>query len=113
MTIAEELRRLRALKGVSLRKVEENTGISNAYLSQLETGKTDKPSPAILHKLAEFYDTDYTYLLKVSGYLTKKENSAHRRVSDIESALMSAKLNNDEEEMVVKFIEFLSSQKSD
>ena len=35
---------LRRSKGLSLRAVEAETGISNAYLSQLETGKIREPS---------------------------------------------------------------------
>ena len=34
--LGKELRRVRNLKGLSLRQVEGKTGISNAYLSQLE-----------------------------------------------------------------------------
>ena len=39
---------LRQAKGLSLREVEEATGraVSNAYLSQLENGKIQKPSPS-------------------------------------------------------------------
>ena len=112
MTLSEELRRLRALKGVTLRKVEEETKISNAYLSQLENGKTDQPSPHILHKLANFYDVAYTHLLKEAGYLERKEDESHRKVSDIQSALMSANLTEEEEELVVKLIERLRGRDS-
>ena len=48
---------LRTAKGLSLREVEEASGkaVSNAYLSQLEHGKIRKPSPNVLHSLAEVY----------------------------------------------------------
>jgi transcriptional regulator with XRE-family HTH domain len=48
---------LRTAKGMSLREVGEATGraVSNAYLSQLENGKINKPSPNVLHSLAEVY----------------------------------------------------------
>ncbi len=48
---------LRTAKGLSLRQVEEATdrAVSNAYLSQLEKGKIQKPSPNVLHSLAEVY----------------------------------------------------------
>src|SRR5260370_19407104 len=48
---------LRHAAGITLRQVEEEAGGrgSNAYVSQLETGKITRPSPAILHCLAEVY----------------------------------------------------------
>ncbi len=114
MSIAEELYRLRTLKGVSLREVERVTGVSNAYLSQLENKKTDKPSPHILHKLANYYDVEYTYLLKVAGYLEdKKENKSSASLTDVQSALMSANLSETHKQLVIKFIEMLGNQEPD
>ncbi len=40
---------------MTLRNVEEATGISNAYLSQLETGKIKKPSFEVVSKLYYLY----------------------------------------------------------
>lgn len=114
MSIAEELSRLRTLKGVSLREVEKETGVSNAYLSQLENKKTDKPSPHILHKLAKYYDVEYTHLLKIAGYLEeKKEQKSIASLSDIQVALMSADLDQSQKQLVVKFIEMLGNQEKD
>jgi len=48
MTLGDELRSIRAGRGLTLRAVEQATGISNAYLSQLETGKIDRPKPELL-----------------------------------------------------------------
>ena len=47
---------LRKGKGLTLREVEEITGISNAYLSQLETGKIKKPSFDTITKLKVLYE---------------------------------------------------------
>src|SRR6516164_11475920 len=62
---------LRTAKGLSLREVEEATGkaVSNAYLSQLENGKIRKPSPNVLHRLAEVYVVPYEALMEKAGYL--------------------------------------------
>src|SRR6266436_3933691 len=46
---------LRHAADMSVREVEESADVSNAYVSQLETGKITKPSPDILHRLAEAY----------------------------------------------------------
>lgn len=47
----EKLRQIRKQRGLTLRQVEEMTGISNAYLSQLETGKIKKPSHHVVQIL--------------------------------------------------------------
>ncbi len=46
---------MRKEKGLTLRKVEEITGISNAYLSQLETGKIKQPSYTTVVTLIMLY----------------------------------------------------------
>ena len=46
----------RLSKGLTLRQVEEKTGISNAYLSQLENGKIKKPSYDTIQKLNAVYE---------------------------------------------------------
>jgi transcriptional regulator with XRE-family HTH domain len=46
---------MRKTKGLTLRKVEEITGISNAYLSQLETGKIKQPSYTTVVTLIMLY----------------------------------------------------------
>jgi len=63
------LKKLRARKGVSLKKVEEGTGISNAYLSQLETGTRRRlPNPTRLKALADYYNVSIQQLLEKAGY---------------------------------------------
>lgn len=54
MTFAQKLRRLRQERGVTLRFVEGETRLSNAFLSQLETGKA-QPSAHSLEALADFF----------------------------------------------------------
>jgi len=61
---------LKELRGkMSIRHVAENTGISNAYLSQIEGGKRDNPHPDVLKKLAKFYEIRVIKLLEKAGYL--------------------------------------------
>ena len=63
---------LRKSKGFTLRDVEKQTDISNAYLSQLETGKVKQPSPINLYKLSELYEVAYELLLEKVGYPVSK-----------------------------------------
>jgi transcriptional regulator with XRE-family HTH domain len=47
------VRDLRQKKGISLNAFAEQLGVSSAYLSNLETGKTDNVQLKLLHKLQE------------------------------------------------------------
>ena len=51
----KDYKQKRLEKGLTLREVEEITGISNAYLSQLENGKIKKPSYDTVQKLNTVY----------------------------------------------------------
>ncbi len=110
LTLAEELRRLRGIRGASLRDVEKETNISNAYLSQLEHGDIKEPSPNILYKLAQFYEIKYEILMESAGYLKHNKNKS-KHPSAMQAALMSAKLTGEEMEEVAKFLEYLKSKK--
>jgi transcriptional regulator with XRE-family HTH domain len=65
----------RRAKGASLREVERATGVSNAYLSQMESGVVAEPSPKKLHALAEYYGLSYGALLNSCGYAVPNEVS--------------------------------------
>ncbi len=58
-------------KRMSLRKAEELSGVSNAYISQLESGKREDPHPKILKKLAAAYNVRVSTLMEVAGYLNE------------------------------------------
>jgi transcriptional regulator with XRE-family HTH domain len=65
------LRKARQDVQMSLRDVEEATGkeVSNAYLSQLESGKITKPSPHILYSLSTALGVAYESLMERAGYI--------------------------------------------
>lgn len=62
------LREARQRKQLTLRAVESATAISNAYLSQLESGRIRQPSPTLLHKLSELYGVSYADAMRHAGY---------------------------------------------
>ena len=102
---------LRTAKGLSLREVEGATGdaVSNAYLSQLENGKIQKPSPNVLHRLAEAYGVPYETLMEKAGYLLPtepKEAGRRRRLA----AFAIDDLTAEEEEELLKYLAFLRSR---
>lgn len=63
------LKSLREQKGVSLLDVEKATGISNAYLSQLETGTRKRlPTPDRLRQIANYYNVTMAEMMQKAGY---------------------------------------------
>ncbi len=76
MTVNEQLKALRQSRGLTLRAVQEMTGISNAYLSQLERGKRKIPSVNIAEKLCRAYGTTIGELLHSGISNTKEPNGA-------------------------------------
>jgi len=67
------LAQARQVKGAKLREVETETKISNAYISQLESGHIKEPSPLKLRKLAEYFGLKYDDLLEAAGYVTRRD----------------------------------------
>jgi transcriptional regulator with XRE-family HTH domain len=67
------LKDLRDRSGLTLRQVEEATGISNAYLSQLENGKIKHPSAQSLYTLSKLYSTNIEDLLIAAGMIKDDE----------------------------------------
>jgi len=68
------MRRLRKSKGLTLKQVENQAKVSNAYISQIERGLRNPPHPDILKRLAKAYDVQHRELLVAAGYL--EEDSA-------------------------------------
>ncbi len=118
--LGTKLRNLRRHRSVSLRAVEAATGISNAYLSQLERGLATRPTPAKLKALAQYFDVPYLDLLASAGYLPGPvTDDAQRlvaapdhRVADSPLPDTLSDLTDDEEAMVLQYIEFLKSRRS-
>ncbi len=103
---------LRKAKGLSLREVEEATGkaVSNAYLSQLENGKIQRPSPNVLHSLSGVYGVPYETLMEKAGYLLPSEEHGRRRRRLAAFAIDD--LTAEEEEELLKYLAFLRSRNS-
>lgn len=99
---------LRESKQLTLREVEKATDVSNAYLSQLESGKIRQPSPLTLHKLALFYGVAYEVLMEKVGYpMPEKDkkiqtNAVSYRIGDI---------TEDEEVELLNYLKFIRSRK--
>ena len=106
--LGETLRQTRKEKNLTLRAVQERTSLSNAYLSQIETGKIERPSPNVLFKLAKLYGVPYERLLSLAGHPLPVNNSpviSSRLQENLEE------LSDEEKERVFEYIRFLKSRK--
>ena len=113
-SLGRHLSRLRAAAGLTLRQVEEATAkeVSNAYLSQLENDKINKPSPNILHSLARVYSTSYEDLMRRAGYFPSEsasDPSAPRQARAATFAIQN--LTPDEEKALVEYLAFIRKQR--
>jgi transcriptional regulator with XRE-family HTH domain len=102
---------IRASRKMTLREVEEATGkeVSNAYLSQLENGKINKPSPHILHSLAEVYGVDYAILMERAGYIVKPRANQERHGTVPTFAIEH--LTQDEEKALLAYLKLYRTER--
>ena len=108
-TVGEFLRTAREVKGMTLRAVERETQISNAYLSQLESDKIRQPSPLKLHKLCELYGVSYSVLMGLAGYPVPDHSLIDLKQVGLAARLGS--LTKEEENELVEYLAFLRSRK--
>jgi transcriptional regulator with XRE-family HTH domain len=55
MSLGARLTRLRLAKGQSLQEVADAVGVSKAHIWELEKGRTDNPSMALVSRLADHF----------------------------------------------------------
>lgn len=110
-SLGEGLKLAREVKKLSLREVEEATGISNAYLSQLENNKIQKPSPHFLHTLAVVYGLEYEHLMEAAGYVQRRNQEGAKTLAG--AVLFSQEnLTAEEEHGLAEYLRFLRSKRS-
>src|ERR1039457_5694674 len=108
-SLGQVLKESRELKGLSLRDVEEETNISNAYVSQLENNKIQKPSADILHKLSNLYKIDFGFLLSSAG-LVEKATDINKSFG--EYVFSKENLSNEEEEELIRYLKFIRQKQN-
>jgi HTH-type transcriptional regulator, competence development regulator len=112
-TLGSELREAREVRKLSLRNVEDATGISNAYLSQLENDKVKKPSPHFLNKLAKLYEIDFVLVMEKAGYIDRKDKPDENTPKTLAGAVLFSQgnLSREEEEELVSYLQYLRNRK--
>lgn len=107
-SLGNTLKETRKSISLTLRQVEEASGISNAYLSQLENDKIKKPSANILYKLANLYKIDLNVLLGAAGIIKKSENAenADNNAWANRIAFYADNLDEEQKKEILDFIKF-------
>ena len=103
---------------MTLRDVEEATGkeVSNAYLSQLESGKITKPSPHILYSLSTALGVAYESLMERAGYIVPAATRAEGARGDVEKHGRAAtfaieNLSAAEENQLLDYLTYIRSKR--
>lgn len=104
-SLGKTLKESRELMTLTLRQVEEATGISNAYLSQLENDKIKKPSANVLYKLASLYNVQLDSLLYAAGIIETNTPQKSKLLNTV--ALSAEKLNSEEEQALLDYLKYL------
>lgn len=107
--LGDYLKAGREAKGLTLRAVQEATGISNGYLSQLEGGKIKRPSPVDLRKLCELYGIDYTLAMEYAGYPLPE--GVHASTQHQRFLARLGNLTDADEDALVDYMAYLRSKK--
>ena len=105
------LKGLRKEKGLTLRDVESEAKISNAYLSQIERGKRGIPTIKVLGKLSKVYGVGLGYLLeKADTNILPGEGSIFETPPTQDSQFVSRaydKLSEENKVVLKKFLQYL------
>lgn len=113
ITLGQYLASIRDDRGLSLRDVEKATNkvVSNAYLSQIENNQIKKPSPNILHALAELYGVAYENLMERAGFITPTRSRADFQRHGRVAPFADHNLTQEEEAELVQYLSFMRSRR--
>lgn len=108
-SLGNYLKDARTARGWTLREAEDHTGVSNAFLSQLEGARIKQPSPHVLHKLCESYELSYALTMEYAGYPVPEET----QLKSTEQRFMSrlGRTSNSEQHALLEYLNFLRSKR--
>jgi HTH-type transcriptional regulator, competence development regulator len=108
------LKAVREAAGLTLRQVEEQTDrvVKNAYLSQIESGAINRPSPGILYELAQVYGVSYRELLVRAGHRVPEADVKPDRQALAGLPLRAfAQLDDEDRQALIEYAAFLRQRK--
>tara|TARA_R110002073_G_scaffold18880_6_gene69704 strand:- start:340 stop:681 length:342 start_codon:yes stop_codon:yes gene_type:complete len=105
------LKSLRKSNNLTLKYIEDNLGISNAYLSQLENDKIKSPSIYLLTKLSNLYEVPLAEILEESGIVKRNKPTQEETQLNSRIAFSTEKMSKEEKEEVLEYLKFLKSKR--
>ena len=113
LSLSEFLTDIRKARRQTLRDVQDATAnqVSNAYLSQLETGNIKKPSPNVLYSLASAYSVPYEVLMEKAGYIVQPEGVKVENIRPTTVSFLDTELTTSEQDSLLEYLAFLRSRK--
>ena len=102
--LGEYLKKARLRQGLSLKEVQNKTGLTDSRLSRIENGSTAfELGPSYIKALAKLYKIDLVEFLINTGYLDNEALSAYKRVFQNVDLL-----NNDEKKHIQEQIDLFT-----
>lgn len=95
-TLGERIRALRKKKELTLDQLAENSGVSKAYLSQLENGQSERPSAENLYNISTSLDVTIASLLGKELKYVKKDNNTDDAPNGLKEAIRKNKWTNED-----------------
>lgn len=108
----EYLKKLREDRNMTLRDVEEQAKISNAYLSQVETGVRSAPTMKILSRLAEAYGVPVSLLAEQAEAEIRDHKTESRSTPAPDTEFVCRgyeKLTEENKNKLKSFLDYLQS----
>ncbi len=98
---------------MSQRDVEEATGkeVSNAYLSQLESGKITQPSPHILYSLSTALGVAYESLMERAGYVVPANTRTNEEKHGQAATFSIDNLTVEEERELLDYLNYFRTKR--
>jgi transcriptional regulator with XRE-family HTH domain len=67
--VAERVRQLRRLRGITAAQLSERAQLSTSYISQLERGRVHRPAEYALERIAKVLGVEAAELITLAGYV--------------------------------------------
>lgn len=112
-SLGAQLHEVRRFKSLSLKAVAEPASISAAYLQKLERDEVKRPSPHVLHALADVLEVPYVTLMELAGYVVPAADEKKVKPGSVLAhALSSEDISDDEAEALARYLRWYRNEQA-